>query len=55
MAKNLQLKSCGTDKPRDSFLSFRYIVVLGLLLSSGLDVLAVLEEIGTTGSIQANY
>ena len=38
MAKNLYFKSCGADKPRDSFLSFRYIryiVVLGLLLSVG--------------------
>ena len=33
MAKNFHVKSCGTGKPRDSLLSFRYIFVLGLLIS----------------------
>jgi hypothetical protein len=33
MAKNFNVKSCGTGKPRDSLLSFRYIFVLGLLIS----------------------
>lgn len=32
MAENFYLKGCGTDKPRDSLLSFRYIFVFGLLI-----------------------
>jgi hypothetical protein len=35
MAKNFYVKGCGTDKPRDSLLSFRYIFVLGLLILVG--------------------
>ena len=33
MAKNLYFKRCGTNKPRDSLLSSRYIIVFGLLIS----------------------